>query len=443
MSLTNPPSRGDFRRGVPPRNNKKGGWRPRYSDRHDISKAETDFILLTASSYPNKYDTGNPEATYPYYVCKVHSVKYHDRGGSGSFEEPRCNIDAGQNNCVLCFAGGRSGDRRIGDPKDKFFVNILHFGLYEKVQQVDFTTKRPLVHQDGDKRGQPVMGFEVVESPRRRQEIRDNIDALVDSGDVAMYRKKYLKLGSGHFDNIAGINDLASEHCSCGGRTTTVSFTCEKCGEELAHILRDDMSPAATLAFQNSTPRCKSCGHGARPIAQKTCDSCDKPQPLTAYDVVAEVKREGEGTQSKITVRSVIPLDQFQLANGAFLIEWEKIGDTYFPKYDEAGNFIFTTDFEIKKLVEASFNFEELMTPKQHSQVARDLGMSSSPFPDEGPAAVGPDRYREYRRGGGADNGAPAQEPNEAEPPQRGRGRPPVGGGPAGGRYGGGGRGVR
>ena len=398
----------------------KGGWRGTWQDRLDIPKAEETDILLTRAEYPNPEDldeNGEPRFAH-FHTCKQHGVKLKPQG-PGSYYAARCNIDAGQEDCLCCMRR-EQGDRRI-TLKDVFSFDCLHLSLYERVPLV--REGKVMKYEDGDKRGEPILIWEEVEKPRRRKEILDNLDDFVKRGEAALFRKKYIEVGPGHRDELSQIDEMAERYCKCGGDLTPVVFTCEECGEVLADVERDDMSKKEVASFASNREKCpaKNCGHVGLPVPEMVCNSCKKPEPLTAFDVVATIKKEGEGTNTHIVIKKITPLDRYQFPNGASLIEWEKNrSGTYDPQLDTNGDFIFTEEYDVRKTAEAQFDFDRVHEPRDHGYHASRLGCDN-PF-----RSAGASKYKNYGGGGGGSGGETRNgrtRVDDGEPPARGRGR--------------------
>jgi hypothetical protein len=405
----------------------KGGWRGSWQDRLDIPKAEETDILLTRGEYPNPEDldeNGEPRLAH-FHTCNQHGVKLKPQG-QGSYYSARCNIEAGQEDCLCCMRM-QQGDRRI-TMKDVYSFNCLHLSLHERVPLV--RDGKVVKYEDGDKRGEPVMTWSAVEKPRRRKEILDDIDGFVRDGEAALFRKKYIEVGPSHRDELSQIDEMASHYCKCEGELTPVLFTCEKCEEVLVDVEKDDMSKKEVESFASSREKC-SCGHIGLPVPEMVCTSCKQPEPLTAFDVVATVKKEGAGTNAHIVVRKITPLTRYQLPNGTSLLEWEKSRNgEYDPRIDDNGDFVFTDEYDVRKAAEAQFDFEKVHEPRDHGYHANRLGCEN-PFRNAGASKYknyggGNGRTRvddEPARGRGRGRDDDDDEPEEQEERGRGRGR--------------------
>lgn len=375
-----------------------GGWNGSWTDRFDTgkTKAEAQPIMLTRGSYPMKgkerdsmLEQGVEEPNAHYHTMLSHGVKLR-ASGPGSYFSARCNEDAGDEECVMCFASA-NGDKRV-TTRYTYSFNMVHFGIFQLVPKLDRDGKPIRSERDTEnyERGDVILEFQQVTKPRDLKEIMKNIDAYLDDGaeniegGICLAQKKYLEVGTGHRDQIVEIDAKAAELCRCGGNLTPMEFECEKCGEVLINIAEDNLEPAEAQTYANSRQRCGNCGHVGLPVSVPECDSCDDPIPLTAFDVVAYIRKKGENQSSRIEVERVIPLTEFELADGSPIIEWDEDDQGDFPLEaeitDEEGNitghqWVFTEYQDIKKLADAQWDFEKVHRARDHAYIADRLGI--------------------------------------------------------------------
>lgn len=402
----------------------KGGWRGNWRDRFDIPKAEGASILLTRGDYddPEYIDdeTGEMGASH-FHTCQVHSVRLA-KGGKGSFYTSRCAIDHAIANggteddadCLHCLQQ-EQGDRRVGT-KSTYSFNVVHLALYEKVH-AERDGKKLFYERDGEKhkRGDPIMNWQEVTRPKARKRILADIDELVEDDEVRMFAKRYLEVGAGFREQISSLSDEAGKFCKCGGDLTPTAFECEECEEIICDVEEEDLDATEVAEFQSQRQRCEHCGHSGFPVADPVCDSCDEPEALTAFDVVAKIRKRGEGTNTTILFDEVVPLTDFELPNGATLLEW----DDDDPEEDEDGNWVFTEDYDFRKVATSQFNFEKVHEPSDNDWVASRL-KCNNPFKRRG--GGGASKYHNY--GGRKDEEEDEDTGDEeSEAPRRGSGR--------------------
>lgn len=312
----------DFRRSVlGERQGKQSkGWRGGFRDRLDLPKEEATPILLMRAEYedtrPDQIrSNGGTPPIKSYFPHIVHSLKLA-ASGPGSYRELPC---AG-NDCVCCYAKD-GGDARV-TTRTKFAMNVLHLSLYRKEQLKDKNGQALRYDRDGEhhRAGDPVMGWTEVVGRKDKKQIENNIDAELRSGNVTMYRRKYVDVGSGHLENLMLIAEMAAKRCFCGGNLAPTAFHCEKCDECLCDVENSNLTPKQVNEFAMSRQRCGACGHNGLSKIITICDSCDEPSPMSVFDVVAYVRKHGEGTNSTVICEKIVPLTEFQLANGDYLI---------------------------------------------------------------------------------------------------------------------------
>ena len=419
-------------------NKGKGGWRGNWKDRFNIPKAAGTYILLTRADYDNPEDldsNGNPLSA-PYHTCGTHAVRVASKG-PGSFFSTRCALDAavaggGSENDADCLACLRmeEGDKRLGYKlKKTYSFNMLHLALYERVHATDRDGKKKYYEKDfGEniKRGDPIMNWEEVTKPKAKKRIEADIDDLLEKGEVRMMSKKYMELGPKFRDQLASIEDVSSKMCMCGGDLTPIVFLCEECEEPLAHVEGDDddddgMDEAEIAEFSAERQRCEECGHQGFPVVEPICDSCDDPQALTPFDVVVKIRKRGEGTSTDLIFDEVIPLTDFELPNGATLLEWE--GDD--PALDDDGNWKFNDEFSIEKLATAQFDFERVHIPMDNGLIASKLNCHN-PFGSAKKTGGGrSSKYKTYGKKAEEveDDDSVSEEPRRRRPGRRKRSR--------------------
>jgi len=393
-----------------------GGWRGGWRDRFDIPKAEAEPILLTPGEYPDpdNIDEETEEMGFAHFhTCKSHGVKLKPKG-PGSYYSDRCNLEYAQTigqaeeaNCLPCLKR-EQGDRRIG-LKSLYSFNVVHFGIFEK-QPVERDGKKVRYERDGEnhKRGDVVMQWGQVTRPRDKKEILEEIDDLIEEEEVVLARKKYVEVGLGFRDQLTLIDEDASKFCRCGGNVAPEAFECERCEEELISVEEENLSPKEVEDYSVERQKCDHCGHVGLPVPIPVCDNCNEPEPLTFAEVVAYVRRVGEGNKSQIRIEKVVPITEFELPNGASIIEWEEDPndeDEMVAALDEDGNYVFTEEYGIRKLVQSQFNFEKVHRPRDHSWHAKKLGCK---VPSKWKSVSSSSKYANYEDD--EDNGAEEEE---------------------------------
>jgi hypothetical protein len=370
--------------------NRNSGWRGNWTDRLDIPKAEATPILLTPGEYPligkeknQAASDDNPDPIAHYHTCLYHSVKLRSKG-PGSYYTARCGVQAGEvaglddEDCLLCFREAQ-GDQRV-QGRYLFSFNVIHFGLYRREKKIGKDGKVVFFEKDSEhhKRGDPVLVWNEVKKPRDRKEVMADLDDLLDLGEeseedgVVLARKKYIEVGRTHRDQLTEIDEKASQMCRCGGMLEPIAFNCEHCDQEILDVEEANLAPEEVKKFAEERQRCDHCGEVGLPIPVPVCDTCDDPQPLSFFEVVAYIRKAGEGTSTRVEIEKVVRLDEFELPDGSSPIEWDEDEDV--PVEDEDGNWVLSEDHGIKKLAESQWNFEKVHAPRDHQFHASRLG---------------------------------------------------------------------
>jgi hypothetical protein len=412
-----------LRRSVQGERKKKGakGWGGNWRDRMNIPKAEFTPILLCRAEYedtrPDSIKDNDGEIPLKHYhVHPNHTIK-----DNNLFRKLRCagGWEGHDADCLCCYRK-KNGDKRVGFPRDVFSMNILHLALYQKQPLKDKDGKPRRFENDdpegGHRRGDPIMGWTEVTRARDKKDVLVNIEDLLEDGSVSMARKKYVEVGSGHLQNLMLINDKAEKICACSGKLEPVAFFCEKCDETICDVEEANMTAEERDQYAMERQRCDSCGHFGFPENEHVCDECDEPEPLSAFDVVAWVKKTGEGTATTITIDRVEALADFEFPDGSSLYQWDDDEDNFVE--DDDGNYVLYEDYE--KLIGNQFNFDKVHQASDSDYIAKLLGCEN-PFGSKGGARGYAKSSSRFRDDDG--DGKGKDDDDGDEKPRRGRAR--------------------
>jgi len=360
-----------LRRSVAGERKKKGGkgWGGSWRDRLDVPKADGTDILLCPGEYEDERpdsikDNGGEPPIHPYHVHPCHTIK-----DKNLFRKLRCRGGYEESTDCICCYKKNAGDKRISPKRDVYSLNALHLALYQKSPLLDAKGKpRRFEHDDpegGFKRGDKILSWQQITRARDKKEALQELDDRLEDKTLTMYRKKYIEVGSAHLQNLMVIDDMARSRCSCGGSLEPVSFFCEKCEDELCNVEDANMTPEERDEYALERQRCTNCGHFGFPDQEYVCDECDEADPLTAFDVVATVRKTGEGTASTITVEKVIPVYEYEFPDGTGLVEFDEDGDWI---EDADGNPVFEEG--VAKLRDNQLDFDKVHQPLDNDYVA-------------------------------------------------------------------------
>ena len=349
------------------------GWAGNFRDEFRIPKDAATPILLQRGEYEDlreeeiKGNGGVPPLKH-YYAHQVYSLKLAP-SGPGSYRE----FEVGGEQDVCDYWMSR-GDKRIAR-KGRFAMNLLHLAVHQ--QQQAMQDNKPMVYADdgkNHKKGDPIFNLVEVTGRQDLRNIMNDLPSKLKSGEVVMLRKKYVDVGPGHLENLMLIDEMASKNCFCGGNLAPAKFLCEKCNDVLLDVDATNLGVKQINEFGSNRQRCGSCGHHGFPASTNICDNqqCEAPAPLSVFDVVAYVRKHGEGTNSSVVIEKIVPLMEFQLPDGSYLIE-DYVGEI--PKWTEPVGKVST-----------QFDFERVFIPPKPQYAAQILG-KDNPFEDRSQGA--------------------------------------------------------
>lgn len=413
---------------------KKGkGWRTNWRDRTTAPREkahEEEGFLFTPGEYEDRHPrtlerNGGKPTIEAFYTRQLHRIAVRGKGGATYNKAVTCRRFYDGSACLACDELER-GNRRVdngkkdqdGFVKAGFSVNCIQFGLFELVEatRADGTVIRYESDSDSGaknphRRGDPIMQWERVVRPRDRKEILGNLKKELSSGSVRLFMKKYMDVGPAHLGVLAEIDGMAGEFCkNCGTGALEISaFECSACRELLLDVLDANLASGELQAYGRTDQRCPSCGHMdlAQPVYD--CDSCKFPDPYRWFEVIAKCRKTGENAQTVITVDSVVPIDQFRLPDGSYLVQLRDDGSPKLEPLDpgdpDKSPLGFVYEEEIGRLIENQFNFEDVHRPESNDEIAQWLEIPN-PYASTGRGGAGSGSNSrqaedEPRRGGG------------------------------------------
>lgn len=418
------------------------GWRTNWRDRTNVPREkpqDEDGFLFVPGVYEDRHPrtlekNGGKPGIESFFVRQVHRIALHGKGKNVFPKSTTCRRFYDGSGCLACDEleqGNRKVDNgkkgQDGHVKSGYSVNCIEFGLFEL---------KPATKQDGTpvlyesdsapdaknphRRGDQIMQWERVIRPKDRNEILAVLEEEIELGNVCLYKKKYMDLGPGHLSVLTDVDNRAAEFCkSCGtGHLEVTGFECASCHELLLDVYNANLTTPEMEEYSKTEQRCASCGHTdlAQPLYD--CDTCKSPDPYRWFEVVAQCRKTGKDAQTIIAVEKVTPVDQFELADGSYLVKADKNGDPLLVPMDPAdpdGALTFVYEEEFARLIENQFNFEEVHRPESNDEIAKWLEIRN-PYASTG--------------AGGAGSGRAVAD--DEEPPRRGRGGPGPGRGRAG-----------
>lgn len=331
-------------------------WTSRWQEKLLLSRDKHDYIMLTDAEYKDEDNLDNGDVN-PYWVGSFYNVK----NNTGGFRQWRNDGDPSS----TLFIRHEEGDPRLGfGPKNQFFFNVIHFDTYKK-QVVKDRQGKVIIAKNGPNAGEPLQSFRPVTNIRDRKQLAKSPDE-----DTVFFRKKYMQVGPTHYDNLLTILDKARELCHCSGQLDIVNYECEHCGAHMLDMDNSDLTVADVNRFGDGIKRCSSCRQRGYPIPVLECDNCDDPRPHRFDQVIAKVKKSGNGPQTIIQVDDVISALDFTLDSKEPIVERDDQGA---PVIDD-GHFMYTD--ELAYVTQVSWDFDKGNPAPGNGEVSSFLGLN-------------------------------------------------------------------
>lgn len=318
-------------------NNEKSVWKSRWQAKMKLNHSTCDYVMLTRTEYKDEdgFDNGLEN---PYWVGQFHSVKLTPE----DFKQYRASNDPDHtlNQRV------NVGDKRVGDPKNKYFFSAIHFDVFH-LDEVKDAKGRVKTYDKGEKAGEVIQSWQQVASIKRRERLCKSPDE-----NTQFYRKKYLEVGPAHYEDLMTIIDKANKLCHCDGTLKISNYSCENCGEDMLDLDSEDLTPADIIRFGKGDKMCPHCRHKGEPVPSYDCNKCENPTPHAFDQVVVKMKKSGSGPQTKLDIEDVISVKHFLTDNKEHIVEMDEDGNPII----EDGLFMFKEGIE--ELIDAKWDFD-------------------------------------------------------------------------------------
>jgi hypothetical protein len=257
-----------------------------------------------------------------------------------SFRDVVCSAGTDQHSpqpCVGCYHNDHGTDM---NPRDQWAFNVAHLGWYHLVPYV----KNNQVQMKNDKSG-PIMNknecfsykMENVAKARADQQQRGTNTARTCEGcqQRASYTwgdHRLIQVGKNQLEDILKFNDELGKTCmKCGTGVVTVAYDCAnpQCNAEILNVGTSGWTNAQIDTFSKSPYQCQTCQFVGTPVPAFECgydlrnmqkiQGCPEnvdPQPLTIFDVVVWIQREGDNQKSHLVFKQWVPISHFKMPDG-------------------------------------------------------------------------------------------------------------------------------
>lgn len=303
--------------------------------------------------YQDLYDTdetGTPRGTVgPAYHILTHQVQGINNGKK-TFADFVCT--AGPNPhapqpCVGCHAVD-SGNKSVGNARQQWAFNVKHLVPYHEVPLVDYKTKA--IKYRKDKPNEPVLVLQQCQTGTpserlyRAQRGPNGVQITpcehCQKGIQLIYgAPKVFVLGKSHLENLLSVDQTLEATCAhCMTRLIKTGYHCGSCNTELLNLSKSTSMTNSDVADYAARPQQCNCGHVGLTKPKYLCGydpsgmyalpngPCGQTRPLSIFDCVMYIHKEGESVQSKLIVGPPIPKHMFATSTGqADLDQWLKM----------------------------------------------------------------------------------------------------------------------
>lgn len=235
--------------------------------------------------------------------------------------------------CIGCYATDHGEDMA---PKDQWAFNIAHLGWYHEspfvkdgaiVMRKDSRSPVMLKNECKTHKTQNI-AFQRKDQALGGRPTAQACDGCQQQHGFVFGDHKYIQVGKNQLSDILAIdNELKSTCKYCGSGVLLVAFKCgnEKCGVEVVDIGQSGWVQAQVDSFSKTSMHCTTCNYQGLPGSVYECGYGSVPgcadntkgMPLSIFDVVLWLQREGENIKSKIAVKRWVPISKFTLPDGS------------------------------------------------------------------------------------------------------------------------------
>jgi len=355
----------------------KGGyyarWQPPSITRNAPKLTPADVqqhaepVVFIAAEYPDKFDisqiTGQP-TIQPAFNHRFHRYVHTYQGGQ-SFRTVTCTAGPDPHApqpCLGCWKiDQKEWDEKTYGTRTSWAFNVARLSAYHDMPYM----KDGQIQYKQDKPSEPVMisrscqgqygtvADRLYWGPQGRNK---QCTGCQQNAPVRLGSHCYLELGKNHLLNLLDFADnvLGKVCLNCNTGLVKIGFSCKSCKQSVLDIAQSGWTNEQIKEFQDQAVRCPHCGVTELPDPDYDCGYDDKgfskiqggcpeenePVPLSLFDVVVWLHREGEGTQSALSVA-----------------QWCRLTEAPFGNSGEASDI---TSWVKDQIVPQIFDFEDL-----------------------------------------------------------------------------------
>jgi len=309
--------------------------------RPNESPGEPIVLVRPEPLYDDIYDVddhGNWKGTKTEALHFVqHQVKRIENGKEkyGDFPCSAGPSPHAPQNCVGCQQND-AGNKTVGNGRQQWAFNVKHLVPYHEIPLVDKKTGQMRMKQDNSGPVMVLQQCQVGTPSERLYGMKNNRNGQCEHCQRNMPllygAPKFLQLGKNHLEELFKVDTFLEQTCAnCMTRLIKVAFDCARCGNEILNVAQSGFVNDQLKQFAETPQQCRSCGHvglakpayecgfdpnGMYKVPQGGCSQNVEPRPMSIFDCVLFVHKEGQDTQTKLVISPPTPIRFFRTHTG-------------------------------------------------------------------------------------------------------------------------------
>lgn len=246
--------------------------------------------------------------------------------------------------CIGCQQND-AGNKSVGNGRQQWAFNVKHLVPYHEVPLTDKKNGGAIVMKK-DKPNEPVMVLQACQVGTPSEKLYHAqggqwkpCEYCQRNIPITYGAPKAYVLGKNHLDELLKVDTHLEQTCAnCMTRLIKTAYTCRQCGNDLLDLSRTQLINEQLEQYSKTPQQCQ-CGFTGLPQPAYDCgydpngmykvpNGCPQdvtPRPLSIFDCVFYVHKEGEDTQSKLVVSPPVPIQHFRTITGQTdLPQWLK-----------------------------------------------------------------------------------------------------------------------
>jgi hypothetical protein len=338
-----------------------------------------EAIVIIEGEYADPYDRHkitNQPIVQPAYHYRFHRYMYRGDNNKNMPRTMTCLRGPDPHNpqqCVPCLmTDNKEWDEKSHGSRSNWVFNIAHLAPYHSVPlmkngqiQTRREDQRPIMVDRECRYG--TIANRVYSRNNNKQCEGCNAQAPTQLGS-----HRYWQIGKSHLNSLMDFNEKILGKICYYTNTGIIQtgFSCPRCQSRILDIASSQFTNDQIRQFAEDGQRCASCGHVDLPLPeyesgwdergyakipnfQMPAGPDGKPakaRPLTLFDVVLWIQREGESTESHPVITNWCRLTKFPSQNGEVDIT-KYVNESIVPEtFDFDSLFSTTTEDQAKTL---------------------------------------------------------------------------------------------